>query len=65
MKEFKNITEILDFAIGEEQAAVDFYLLLGAQSKSAESKRSSTNLQRKKCATRQTLLKSRKTEPFV
>jgi len=39
MKEFKNITEILDFAIGEEQAAVDFYLLLGAQSKSAESKK--------------------------
>ncbi|MEI7490445.1 MAG: ferritin family protein [Bacteroidota bacterium] len=38
MKEFKNITEILDFAIGEEQAAVDFYLLLSAQSKSSETK---------------------------
>jgi len=31
MREFKNITEILDFAIGEEQSAVDFYLLLAAQ----------------------------------
>ena len=40
MKEFKNITEILDFAIGEEQAAVDFYLLLGAQSKNDESRKS-------------------------
>ncbi|MCX6286999.1 MAG: ferritin family protein [Bacteroidetes bacterium] len=39
MKEFKNITEILDFAIGEEQAAVDFYLLLAAQSKSTETKK--------------------------
>jgi len=40
MREFKNITEILDFAIGEEQSAVDFYLLLAAQSKSAETKKS-------------------------
>ena len=39
MREFKNITEILDFAIGEEQSAVDFYLLLAAQSKSAETKK--------------------------
>jgi len=39
MKEFKNITEILDFAIGEEQGAVDFYLLLAAQSKSTETKK--------------------------
>ena len=38
MKTFNNITEILDFAIGEEQAAVDFYLVLAAQSKSAQSK---------------------------
>ena len=27
MKTFKDINEILDFAIGEEQAAVDFYLI--------------------------------------
>jgi rubrerythrin len=39
MKEFKNINEILDFAIGEEQAAVDFYLLLAAHSKSEETKK--------------------------
>ena len=39
MKEFKNITELLDFAIGEEQAAVDFYLQLAAQSKSQETKK--------------------------
>lgn len=39
MKEFKNINELLDFAIGEEQAAVDFYLLMAAQSKNAESKK--------------------------
>lgn len=38
MKEFNTITEILDFAIGEEQAAVDFYLTLATQSKSIQSK---------------------------
>ncbi len=39
MKEFANITEILDFAIGEEQAAVDFYLQLAAQSKNKQIKK--------------------------
>jgi len=39
MKQFQNITELLDFAICEEQAAVDFYLILGAKSKSAETKK--------------------------
>lgn len=39
MKEFKNITEILDFAIGEEQSAVDFYLSLAAQSNSQDAKK--------------------------
>jgi rubrerythrin len=39
MKEFTNITEILDFAIGEEQAAVDFYLQLAAQSKNGQTKK--------------------------
>ena len=39
MKPFTTITEILDFAIGEEQAAVDFYLHLAAQSKNQETKK--------------------------
>jgi rubrerythrin len=39
MKEFTNIDDILDFAIGEEQAAVDFYLQLAAQSKSKQTKK--------------------------
>ena len=39
MKEFNNRNEILDFAIGEEQSAVDFYLLLAAQSKSSETRK--------------------------
>ena len=38
MKEFTNINEILDFAIGEEQAAVDFYLQLADQSKNQQTK---------------------------
>lgn len=38
MKKFNNITEILDFAIGEEQAAVDFYLQLADQSKNQQTK---------------------------
>ena len=33
MKEFTNINDILDFAIGEEEAAVDFYMMLASQSK--------------------------------
>ncbi len=39
MKEFNNITEILDFAIAEEQAAVDFYLQLATQSKNQQTKK--------------------------
>jgi rubrerythrin len=39
MKVFKNINDILDFAIGEEQAAVDFYLHLADQSKSSQTKK--------------------------
>jgi rubrerythrin len=39
MKEFTNITEILDFAIREEQAAVDFYLHLAAQSKNKKTQK--------------------------
>jgi rubrerythrin len=33
MKEFSTINDILDFAIGEEEAAVDFYMMLAASSK--------------------------------
>jgi rubrerythrin len=36
MKEFTNINDILDFAIGEEEAAVDFYMMLASHSKSQE-----------------------------
>ena len=36
MKEFTNINDILDFAIGEEEAAVDFYMMLASHSKSPE-----------------------------
>ena len=39
MREFTNINEILDFAIGEEQAAVDFYLHLADQSQNAQTKK--------------------------
>ncbi len=39
MREFSSINEILDFAIGEEQAAVDFYLQLAAQSKSGQTRK--------------------------
>lgn len=39
MKEFNNINEILDFAIAEEQAAVDFYMMMAAQSKSQQTKK--------------------------
>jgi rubrerythrin len=38
MKNFNTIDEILDFAIGEEQAAVDFYSELSESSKSEDMK---------------------------
>jgi rubrerythrin len=38
MKEFKNVDEILDYAIMAEQEAVDFYSNLSAQSKNAQMK---------------------------
>ena len=39
MKEFTSINEILDFAITEEQAAVDFYLQLAGQSKNKQTQK--------------------------
>ncbi len=39
MKEFNSINEILEFAIGEEQAAVDFYLQMAEQSKNQQTKK--------------------------
>ncbi len=36
MKEFNNMNDVLDFAIGEEQAAVDFYLKLAELSKNEQ-----------------------------
>lgn len=38
MREFGSIEEILDFAIQEEQAAVDFYLMLAAKSTNKQTK---------------------------
>jgi rubrerythrin len=38
MKEFENINDILDFAINEEQIAVDLYTILANNSSSAEVK---------------------------
>ena len=39
MIEFNNINDVLDFAIGEEQAAVDFYLKLADLSKNESIKK--------------------------
>jgi rubrerythrin len=39
MKEFNSINEILEFAIGEEQAAVDFYLQMADLSKNQQTRK--------------------------
>jgi len=39
MEAFNSINDILDFAIGEEQAAIEFYMLLASRSKNDQSKR--------------------------
>jgi len=38
MNAFNNINDILDFAIGEEQSAIEFYMLLASRSKKEQSK---------------------------
>jgi len=38
MNQFQSTEDILNFAIGEEQAAVDFYLLLAGQSKNKQTR---------------------------
>ena len=38
MKEFNHIDDVLEFAISEEQAAVDFYLMLAEQAKNPQTR---------------------------
>jgi rubrerythrin len=64
MKEFTNINEILDFAIGEEQAAVDFYLQLAAQSKSRQTKKIFTDYAEEEMRHKANLLSIKETGSF-
>jgi len=65
MKEFTNIEEILDFAIGEEQAAVDFYLLLAAQSKNQQTKKVFLEYAEEEMRHKSNLLKVKEAGSFV
>ena len=65
MKEFNNIEEILDFAIGEEQAAVDFYLLLAAQSRNSQTKAVFTEYAEEEMKHKANLLNVKSTGSFV
>jgi rubrerythrin len=65
MKEFDNIEEILDFAIREEQAAVDFYLLLAAQSKNPQTKKIFTEYAEEEMRHKANLLNVKETGHFI
>jgi rubrerythrin len=65
MKEFTSINEILDFAIGEEQAAVDFYLHLASQSKSGETKKIFEEYAREEMRHKSNLMTIRENGTFV
>jgi rubrerythrin len=65
MKEFNTINEILDFAIGEEQAAVDFYLQLAAQSKSPQIRKIFTDYAEEEMRHKANLMVIRENGSFV
>lgn len=65
MKEFNNINELLEFAIGEEQAAVDFYLTLAAQSKNAQSKKTFESFAEEEMRHKANLIKVRDGGQFI
>lgn len=65
MKEFNSINEILEFAIGEEQAAVDFYLLLAAQSKNQHTKKVFTDYAEEEMRHKANLINIRDTGSFI
>lgn len=65
MKEFNNINEILDFSIGEEQAAVDFYLQLAAQSKNSQTKKIFTEYAEEEMRHKANLLKIKEQGSFA
>ncbi len=65
MKEFNNINEILDFAIGEEQAAVDFYLQLAAQSKNSQTRKIFTDYAEEEMRHKANLLKIKEQGAFT
>ncbi|MCX6267889.1 MAG: ferritin family protein [Bacteroidetes bacterium] len=64
MKEFNNINEILDFAIGEEQAAVDFYLQLAAQSKTRQTQKVFEDYAKEEMRHKSNLMSIRETGSF-
>ncbi|MCK9423017.1 MAG: ferritin family protein [Bacteroidales bacterium] len=64
MKAFNNIDEILDFAIGEEQAAVDFYLMLAERSKTRQSRKAFTDFAEEEMRHKAKLLKVKETGSF-
>ncbi len=65
MKEFKNIDDILGFAMGEEQKAVDFYTGLAAQARTEDMKQIFEQFAREEVSHKARLLKIREEGLFL
>jgi len=48
MKEFNSVNDILDFAMGQEQGAVDFYTQIAGYARNAEMKKDFSGLRLRK-----------------
>lgn len=64
MKEFNHIDDVLQFAIQEEQAAVDFYLMLAEQAKNPQSRSIFTEYAREEMEHKAKLVNVRETGSF-
>lgn len=65
MKEFKNIDDILEFAMGEEQKAVDFYTELSKQAKSGDMKQIFTDFAKEEMGHKARLVKIQQEKSYT
>lgn len=65
MKEFNSVNEILDFAIGQEQGAVDFYTQIAGYARNAEMKKIFLDFAQEEVAHKARLQKVKEEQIFV
>ena len=65
MRTFDTINDIPDFAIGEEQSAVDFYVSLATRSKSVQSKKTFENFAQEEMQHKENLIRIKEEGAFL